>query len=128
MRADPKAIGIAYLVFLVVYLPVYLQPTLGESAGRAFSFFAPWLPYIAAFLGGLTVAYRSRISESLNCFLLAVLIALSLGLVNYIGPSDFPGLNASAWVTGLSFPIALFLVAAGLGAKGFFKRSGKART
>ncbi|HNI72641.1 MAG TPA: hypothetical protein PKN13_10165 [Accumulibacter sp.] len=128
MRADLKATGVAYLVFLAVYPPVYLGPIIGEPAGAVLSLVTPWLAYIAAFLGGLTVAYRSRIGERLNCLLLAVLIALSLGLTNYFGPSDFPGLNASAWVAGLSFPIALFLVAAGLGAKGFFTRSSEART
>jgi hypothetical protein len=110
MRIDFKAIGIAFLVFLVVCTPMFL------------SFPIPGLPYIAAFLGGLTVAYRSRFGERANCVLLAALISLSLGLANYVGPSDFPGLSASAWVIGLSFPVALFMVVAGLGARGFFKK------
>ncbi len=113
MRADFKATGTALLVFLVVCAPMYLSfpvPAL-----------LPALPYIAAFLGGLTIAYRSRYGEPSNCVLLAVLISLSLGLANLVGPSDFPGLAASAWVIGLSFPVALFMVVAGLGAKGLLK-------
>ena len=110
MRVDFEATGIALLVFLVVCAPMFL------------SFPVPGLPYIAAFFGGLTIAYRSRFGERSNCVLLAVLISLSLGLANFVGPSDFPGLSASAWVIGLSFPVALFMVVAGLGAKGLLKK------
>lgn len=109
MRVDFKATGIALFVFFVVCAPVFLSVPV------------PGLPYVAAFLGGLTIAYRSRFGERSNCVLLAVLISLSLGLVSYIGPSDFPGLSASAWVIGLSFLVVLFMVVAGLGSKGLFK-------
>lgn len=110
MYIDFKAIGIAFLVFLIVCAPMSL------------SFPVPWLPYIAAFFGGLAIAYRSRFGERSNCVLLAMLISLSLGLSNFVGPSDFPSLSASAWVIGLSFPVALFMVGAGLGAKGLLKK------
>ena len=110
MRVDFKATGIALLVFLIICAPMFL------------SFPVPGLPFVAAFLGGLTIAYRSCFGERSNCVLLAVLISLSLGLANYVGPSDLPGLSASAWIIGLSFPVALFMVVAGLGAKGLFKK------
>jgi hypothetical protein len=118
MRTDFKATGIALLVFLVVCAPMYFSfpvPVL-------LPVLLPVLPYIAAFLGGLTIAYRSRFGERSNCVVLAVLISLTLGFANLVGPSDFPGLSASAWVIGLSFPVALFMVVAGLGAKGLLKK------
>lgn len=110
MCIDIRATSTAFLVFLVVCVPMF------------FSFPVALLPYIAAFLGGLTIAYRSRFGERSNCVLLAVLISLSLGLANYVSPSDLPGLSASAWIIGLSFPVALFMVIAGLGAKGLIKK------
>jgi hypothetical protein len=110
MRIDFKAIGIALLVFLIACAPMFL------------SFHVPWLPYIAAFFGGLTIAYRSRFGEHSNYALLAVLISLSHGLSNFIVPSDFPALSDSTWVIGLSVPVVLFMVGAGIGAKEILKK------
>jgi hypothetical protein len=123
MRADLKAIAIAFLAYAVVFLAAFLPSILSISLGATFELVAPWFPYVAAFLGGITLAYRSRFSERLNGFVLSALIALSLGFANYYGPSDLPFLYASVLVTGISFPIVLFLVVAGLGAKNLFKRT-----
>jgi hypothetical protein len=121
MRIDLKAIGIAYLVFLALYLPIYLQFTPYDFTKTISSNLTPWLPYLAIFFSGLVMAYYSSFNRRFNALLLTALIALSIGLANHFGPSDFPGFYGSVWVTGLSFPIVLFLVVAGLGAKNLIK-------
>jgi hypothetical protein len=121
MRIDLKAIGVAYLVFLALYLPIYLRFTPYGFTKTISSNLAPWLPYLAIFFSGLAMAYYSNFNRRFNALLLTVLIALSFGLANYFGPSDFPGFYSSVWVTGLSLPIVLFLVVAGLGARNLIK-------
>ncbi len=121
MRIDLKAICLAFIVFVIVAHPISLRFSLYDFTNSVFSYLIPWLPYLGAFCSGLTLAYREKISSRFNSLLLSVLISFSLGIVNYIGPSDLPGFYYSMWVTGLSFPIVLFLVVAGLGAKSLIK-------
>ena len=121
MRIDLKTVNVAFIVFLAIYLPTYLRFTPYHFTNTVFEYLAPWLPYLAAFFSGLTMAYLEKNGSRFNSLLLTALISISLGLANYIGPSDLPGLYYSLWVTGLSLPIVLFLVGAGLGAKSLIK-------
>jgi hypothetical protein len=121
MRIDLKAICLAFIVFVVVAHPAYLRFYLYDFTNSVFSSLVPCLPYTAAFFSGLTLAYHEQINSRFNSLLLSALISIGLGLANYIGPSDLPGFYYSMWVTGLSFPIVLFLVVAGLGAKNLIK-------
>jgi hypothetical protein len=121
MRIDLKAVSVAFIVFLAIFLPTYLRFTSYDFTNTVFSYLAPWLTYLAPFFSGLAMAYLEKINTRFNSILLSALISLSLGLANFIGPSDLPGFYYSFWVTGLSLPIVLFLVAAGLGAKSLIK-------
>ena len=121
MRIDLKALGISFLTFLIIYLPIYLRFTSNNFIATFLSSLAPLLPYFAAFFSGLTLAYFSKFNQWFNSLLLTALISLSLGFANYFLPSDLPGFYYSAWISALSFPIALFLVVAGLGAKSLMK-------
>ncbi|GEM_PF-4053500 len=121
MRIDLKAVSLAFIIFLVIFLPMYLRFSTYDFTNIAFSYLAPWLPYLAAFFSGLTLAYREKLVSRFNSLLLSVLISLSLGLANHIGPSDLSGIYYSIWITGLSFPFVLFLVVAGLGTKNLIK-------
>ena len=105
MRVDIKALSISYFAFVSMHLLVYVPSNP----------IASFLPYLAVIISGFLLERNSDTNTKFSTVILTVLISLSLGIANYFGPSDFPGLKATAWIFGISLPIVLFLVIAGRG-------------
>jgi hypothetical protein len=118
MLAAYRPVAIGFGVFLVVSSPV-IVPAVGRALPSEIAFV---FPYIAAVIAGLVLAHQcsSPSHETKNALLLGIFISLLLGLLNWLGPSDLPGLYYSAWIFMLSLPVTLFLVFAGTGLKGLW--------
>lgn len=118
-----KALAIGFVAYWAMLAPIYLpwRPALPQPIAEAIT----WLPYVAAFVAGVVFSIFSRGNRDVDCVALGVVIALSVGLINFAGPaigfqSDLPGAKYSFLVVLVASLITVPLVLAGAGFKGLF--------
>ena len=128
MHLDWRAFVIAFGAFLVLSIPLYVPWNI--ALPHALAVAITWLPYLGAFVAGVTFLHIAKFNRDRDCVLLGVVIGMTVGLVNFIGPaigihSDLPGLKYSLIIAGGAIPIAVVLVLAGAGSRNFFNAPSK---